>query len=279
MGLADFHIHSTYSDGKMSIAEIVDFYGQHGFTAIAITDHLCESSSVVGKVTYCLRKSLTFASFPQYIAEIKKEARRALQRYGMLVIPGVEFTKNYVSNRRSAHFLGLGIDRYICPNQDTVTILKKIKALGGLTIAAHPVNTGRVEHQTYFLWDRRDELSRYFDAWEVASGPEIFAEVAASGLPVIANSDLHRPSQITSWKTVLNQEKSIDSVLQAIRQQNLGVHFFERFSSEFLPQRFQTNASVLAKYSRRAYAQGNLLSPYKCASSQLGCCVKGAIPF
>ncbi|NJM10303.1 MAG: PHP domain-containing protein, partial [Bdellovibrionaceae bacterium] len=39
MFLADLHVHSNFSDGHLSISELVDFYGQRGFGAIAVTDH------------------------------------------------------------------------------------------------------------------------------------------------------------------------------------------------------------------------------------------------
>ena len=41
MLLCDFHIHTNYSDGKLSVPEVVDFYGG-GFDCICITDHLAD---------------------------------------------------------------------------------------------------------------------------------------------------------------------------------------------------------------------------------------------
>ena len=39
--LCDFHVHTTWSDGKLSVAEVVDLYGSTGkFDVIAITDHI-----------------------------------------------------------------------------------------------------------------------------------------------------------------------------------------------------------------------------------------------
>src|SRR5271154_3439319 len=42
MLLCDFHIHTNYSDGKLSVPEIIDFYGERGFDCICITDHLAD---------------------------------------------------------------------------------------------------------------------------------------------------------------------------------------------------------------------------------------------
>src|SRR3954470_10646480 len=98
MMLADLHIHSTFSDGKLTIPELVDFYGRRGFGAIAITDHLCEQSTLIGVAARYLGHTLTPATFPLYIEILKSEAERAKDQYGMIVIPGFELTKNSISN-------------------------------------------------------------------------------------------------------------------------------------------------------------------------------------
>lgn len=94
-------------------------------------------------------------------------------------------------------------------------------------MAAHPVSTRRLEPQTYHLWDRRDELAFEFDAWEVASGAHLFQEVAASRLPMLANTDLHHPRQLSAWKTIVHAERHPEAILRAIRQQQLEFTFFE----------------------------------------------------
>ena len=56
---SDLHIHSNFSDGKYSVAEIVDIFGGMGFDAIAITDHICEKKSWLGQVARKMNYSLT----------------------------------------------------------------------------------------------------------------------------------------------------------------------------------------------------------------------------
>ncbi len=63
MFLCDFHIHSKKSDGKLSVAELVDFYGERGFGAIAITDHLCEVSTFLGQSARYLQKTILEKQF------------------------------------------------------------------------------------------------------------------------------------------------------------------------------------------------------------------------
>ena len=232
MFLADLHIHSTFSDGKLTIPELVDFYGKKGFGAIAITDHLCEEKSVIGKAAKVIGHTLTPASFPFYLGILKSEAERAMDQYGMVVIPGFELSKNSISNHRSAHILGIGVNDFIWADADVVELARGIRAQGALAIAAHPVSTRKAEKQTYHLWDRRRELAPEFDAWEIASGPYIFDEVKESGLPIVASSDLHHPKQIQAWKTVFECEKNPDAILDAIRKQKLGIHFYDGSEEE-----------------------------------------------
>ena len=226
MILADFHTHTIYSDGQLTLTELVDLYGKRGIGAIAVTDHLCENLGIIGKASRYLGCSLTKENFSTYIDHVEEEASRAWLLYKMLVIPGVELTRNTISNQRSAHILGIGIRKWIDPNQDAVELCRAIREQGGISVAAHPVFTRKIEKQTYHLWDRREELAKEFDAWEVASGPHIFNEVLHSGLPMLASSDLHTAKQLSSWKTVFQCEKTEAAMLNAVREQQVSFAFY-----------------------------------------------------
>jgi PHP family Zn ribbon phosphoesterase len=225
--LCDFHIHSHFSDGRLSIPQLVDLYGKRGFGAIAITDHLCEENTFLGHTARFFERTLTRETFPKYLEILREEAERAWKQYRMLVIPGYELTKNSLLHNRSAHVVVLGAEKYLSADQEIPELLKQVRDLGALSIAAHPVSTGHLEPQTYYLWSRRRELANQFDAWEVASGKVIFEEVRKSGLPMIANSDLHHPRQLSSWKTKLSCERHRDAIFAAIRRQELDFVYFE----------------------------------------------------
>lgn len=227
MFLADFHIHTHFSDGRLSLREVVDFYGQREFGAIAITDHLCEQSHWLGHTARWLKRTLTPQSFSSYLEEIAEQAERALKQYNMLVIPGFEVTKNSTDPKLSAHILALGVTEWISPDLTVEDILYKIRDLGGLSIAAHPVSTKKFEPQTFYLWDHREELAELIDAWEVASGPFLFEEVHESDLPLIANSDLHHPRQINSWKSRFDCERRQQAIFDCIRQQQLEFVYYK----------------------------------------------------
>jgi len=229
MFLADLHIHSTFSDGKLTIPELVDFYGKRGFGAIAITDHLCEMNTMLGVAASYLGHTLTPATFPIYQEILKSESVRAMELYRMVVIPGYELTKNSVLNSRSAHILALGATEFMTADGDAVELCKAIRNQGALSVAAHPVSTRKIEKQTYHLWNRREELRNYMDAWEVASGPSLFHEVLDSGFPLLASSDLHHPKQIRAWKTLFRCERHPLAILEAIKKQELDFHFYGEY--------------------------------------------------
>lgn len=235
MFLCDFHIHSQYSDGKLTIPELVDMYGQRGFGAIAITDHLCEVNTFLGQSARYLQKTLLQNEFEQYIQEIELEAYRAKRQYNMVVLPGVEFTKNSFSHSDSAHIVGLGVREFIDPDLSVVAIVDRIHFQRGLAIAAHPVPTRKIEPQTLHLWHHRDRLSKMIDAWEVASGSILFDEVYESGLPMVASSDLHQPRQISSWKSVLDGPRSEKNILASIKNQNLNFTYYENPTANWAP--------------------------------------------
>jgi predicted metal-dependent phosphoesterase TrpH len=197
-----------------------------GFGAIALTDHLCEEQTLIGKATAYLGCTLTKKNFPLYLETLRSEAERAWRLYKMVVLPGVELTKNSLSNHRSAHIVGLGVSDYLRADEPVETLAQGVRSQGGVAIAAHPVWTRRVERQTYYLWDRREELQNTFDAWEVASGPHLFEEVAQTPLPKIASSDFHLPRHLTAWKTVLYCARHPEAILEAIRKQELDFRFF-----------------------------------------------------
>ncbi|MBK9037648.1 MAG: PHP domain-containing protein [Bdellovibrionales bacterium] len=230
--LSDLHIHSTYSDGKLSIREIVDLYGRAKFDVIAITDHLCESNNLIGYVSHKLKRSISEENFGQYMEEIHREAFRAMRKYGMLVIPGVEVTKNSFCGDRSSHFIILNPDSCPNANETTLDILKEFKSTTTALIAAHPLHTGKIEFQSLHLWNHRETFREVFDAWEVSSFQRYFFEVESEKLPQIASSDFHNHSHFSSWKTLLYCRQKPADVVDAIKMQALEIIYYRSQESQ-----------------------------------------------
>jgi hypothetical protein len=92
--LCDFHVHTTWSDGRLPIRDVVDLYGGTGrFDVIAITDRILMKRDLLGRAsrlaTFGLKHfSLTEERFEAYLEDIAVEGKRAMRLYNMLVLPG-----------------------------------------------------------------------------------------------------------------------------------------------------------------------------------------------
>jgi predicted metal-dependent phosphoesterase TrpH len=222
MLLCDFHIHTKYSDGSLELRKAIDIFGQAGFDAIAITDHVVNGDNSIGKLAKRLKLSITEKNFDEYMENIKYEAERAWNKYEMLVIPGVEISKNYITPDKSAHILIIGIKDFIPACMDYEKIFLETKRQNALIVACHPHNMSDISRETLFLWNNRDRYARYIDAWEIANRDDVFNVISLKKYPYIANSDFHKPRHLYSWKTLLNCKKDIESIKQCIRH-NKGV--------------------------------------------------------
>ena len=223
--LCDFHVHTTWSDGRLSIREVVDLYGQTGrFDVLAITDHILMKRDLLGRAGRLMSLgrrhfSVTEERFDAYLEEIAVEARRARKLYDMLVIPGAEVTQNRLASRKNAHIIALNIKEWISADQSARDILEEIRRQGAFSIACHPHHrtTRRIEISTCFLWDNRKALVNLVDVWEAANRDDLFSVTSLKHYPYVANSDFHKAKHLYSWKTLLRCEKNWDAIAAAMR--------------------------------------------------------------
>ena len=177
--LCDFHVHTQWSDGKLSVAEVVDLYGSTGkFDVIAITDHILMKKDLLaraGRIATLGRRAFGVREhdFEHYLENVRAEAARALEQYGMFVIPGAEITQNRLAGRKNSHIIALDIQRYISADQSA------------------------------------DEIA--------ANRDDLFSVTSLKHYPYVANSDFHKPKHLYSWKTLVRSEKNWPAVRRALR--------------------------------------------------------------
>jgi predicted metal-dependent phosphoesterase TrpH len=223
--LCDFHVHTRWSDGVLTVAEVVDLYGESGkFDVIAITDHILMKKDLLaraGRIATLGTRNFGVREddFSAYLADIRKEAARALRQYGMLVIPGAEVTQNRLRGKKNSHVIALDIKEYISADQTADAILRHIRRQGAISIACHPHHrtTRRLEISTCYLWDHREELADLVDVWEAANRDDLFSVTSLKHYPYVANSDFHKPKHLYSWKTLLRCEKTWPAIKDALR--------------------------------------------------------------
>jgi processive 1,2-diacylglycerol beta-glucosyltransferase len=217
--LCDFHTHTNYSDGKLTVTELVDFYGSHGFDCICITDHLADPRRLLSRVARLSGLTLSPAQVPEYFEVIAREAERAWRRYRMLVMAGIEFNKDGFRARSSTHLLGIDLREPIPADLDLLETITRIHGQGALAVASHPhVMQSEWGKNTLYLWENQETFAPLLDAWEIANRDNIFSPVGLKRLPFIANSDFHKPKHIYSWKTLLDCPKDPEAIKDCIRR-------------------------------------------------------------
>jgi len=106
------HIHSRYSDGELTLAELRDAYRAAGCAFACVTDHA---------------EFFDAARLQQYLRECE-----ALSDEGFRFVPGLEFRC-----RGKMHVLGLGVSALL-PSDDPQAVIAHIHRSGGVSVIAHP---------------------------------------------------------------------------------------------------------------------------------------------
>jgi processive 1,2-diacylglycerol beta-glucosyltransferase len=216
--MCDLHTHTTWSDGKLTVPELVDFYGERGFDCLCVTDHLADPQRLLGKLVNLTGLVIPPRKIEAYFAAIEREKKRAWEQYKLLLMAGVEFNKDGYTSKSSTHLLGVDLKAPIDPSLDLKALIAEIHAQGGLAIASHPHEVkSEWGRNTLYLWEHVDDYAPLLDAWEVANRDDIFNPVGLRKLPFIASSDFHKPKHIHSWKTLLYCEKDPEAIKHCIR--------------------------------------------------------------
>jgi predicted metal-dependent phosphoesterase TrpH len=210
--LCELHAHTTWSDGYLSLPEVVDLYGAAGFDVLCITDHVVRPDDVA-------RRSVDSWSWPGYLAELEREAARALAQYDLVLIPGLELSDNRQDPDDSAHALALGLRRFVSIERGIVHAILDARAEGAAIVGAHPYSSSDWTplRATRRLFRERELFRDIVDRWELANRKELFTWVAEERLPVVATGDFHRAEDLVSWKTLVPCVKSQRALVMYLR--------------------------------------------------------------
>jgi predicted metal-dependent phosphoesterase TrpH len=209
--LCELHAHTTWSDGALSVRELVDLYGQRGFDVLAVTDHT-------------RRDGLHVAAdvFTDYLAELEREAERARTQYGLLVLPGLELTYDDPDPNLAAHAVAVGLHEFVGVAGGLEPALAAARERGAALIAAHPYPAAEAaaSHRGTGAFDAdRARFAPLVDRYELFNRHTLFGWVAEAGLPVVATGDFHRPEHLATWKTMLPCEQTEEAVVDYLRSE------------------------------------------------------------
>jgi len=209
--LCELHAHTSWSDGALSLTELVDLYGQGGFDVLCVTDHVVRSED---------GRSVTQASFDRYLGAIAREAERARSTYDLLVVPGLELTYDDPDPARAAHAVAVGLDSFVDLDEGLDAALAAARSTGAALIAAHPYDPAVVREakRPTFRWALEwRRLAPMVDRFELFNRGDCFHWVASVGLPAVASGDFHRREHLATWKTLLPAAKDEQAIVEYLR--------------------------------------------------------------
>ena len=213
--LCELHAHTTWSDGALSLPELVDLYGRNGFDVLCVTDHCVRSDEGQAR-----ERNVHAGNYGDYLSEIEVESQRARHEYDLLLVPGLELTYNDLDPYLAAHAVALGCRAFVSVDQGLDAALARARGEGAALIAAHPFRNRRATSPgrttMRFARDWRT-LAPLVDRWELFNRYDLFGWVAQRGLPAVASGDFHRPEHLHGWKTLLPCAKDEAAVVGYLR--------------------------------------------------------------
>ncbi len=205
----DFHVHTTYSDGRVSPGGRITEAWFDGLDIIAITDHYEGQIGIKKFLKVTARYNEDSKPTPYLKASAKnghrvdfnaihQEAVSAAEKagYPMLIIKGCEMARNAQSH---GHFNALFLeDLNVVYDPDMAEAFRKVKKQKGIIIHNHPAWRRKTSDKTEF-----HELvygEGLIDGVEVVNGgtfyPHIVRRCIEEKLTMFANTDVHSLSAL-----------------------------------------------------------------------------------
>jgi predicted metal-dependent phosphoesterase TrpH len=217
--LCELHAHSRWSDGLLTLPELVDLYGRRGFDVLCVTDHTVRHDDPWRGTDGWIDRSVGPETWPIYLAEIEREAARAQALYGLLVVPGLELTFNDLDPDEAAHAVAVGLRQFVSVDGGIAEAIETAVQAGAAVVAAHPYDGEQPSLRTRSTrrFARDEVLRQLVHRFELFNRTQLFAWVAEAGLPAVASGDFHRPEHLIGWKTLVPSLGDEGSVVEYLR--------------------------------------------------------------
>lgn len=236
----DLHMHTVYSDGDVTPAFRVREAYYDGLDAIAVTEHLeyrrhegnmlkflkgyTGGKVVKAKNTDLIRKQCPKDGIMSDLNYPVEEAQKTAAKFGVLIIPGVEITREPV---KIGHFNALfTTDNNAIYDPDALQSMRNARAQGALIQHNHPGWCRTTCAKTKFEVKAYDE--GLIDGIEVANGGSLYTTVIERALTenlfMAANSDCHNDiaegytdkEQIRNMTLILAKECTLEALKEAL---------------------------------------------------------------
>ena len=184
---ADLHVHTTYSsDSTVQPKALVESLVKHDFVKVAaVTDH----DTMVG----CDPIRRLASAYPD-----------------ILIVPGVEISTP------QGDIVVLGAERMPPKPWTIASIVDFSRDNGYVSVVAHPYREyGMGDLARNYNFDAIEVMNGYSTASDNKSAHEL---AKLMGLPGIAGSDAHEPSELCCFYTEIQAGLDIDEILEAIKK-------------------------------------------------------------
>ena len=220
------HIHSTYSDGEFTLAQLREVYLEAGCDFLCVTDHA---------------EAFDRAKLKAYVDEC-----RALSDDRFRLIAGLEYT---CDNRM--HVLGYGVTSLVTTTNPQ-EVIRHIESEGGVSVIAHPMDTA-------FEWiESFETLPDGIEAWNskydgrYAPRPSTFRllkrlQQRKPRLLAFYGQDMHWKKQHRGLFNIIERRlSSREEVLVALARGD----FYARKGELELPSSGNLSEDLLARFGR-----------------------------
>ncbi len=241
---ANFHCHTTRSDGRLDPESVVRFYRDAGYDILSITDH-------------------------RIVTEADGDRP--------LLIPGIEI--DYALPGQAVHILGLGMSREITARWDRSGTPQEgidlIRNLGGIAVLAHPawsLNTPAFMRSLSGLsgveiWNSASTLPLNADRSDSSSLLDVTWASGGTLIPVFANDDSHPYRDEAGVAATMVQAEALtaEAVMAALRAGRFyattgpGIRQIENLDNREILVRCSPAESIIF-YSDLPWAAGRVLT-------------------
>lgn len=223
---AALHLHSTYSDGELTLSQLRAVLSGAGCALACVTDHA---------------EAFGPAGLAAYVAECERLSDDAFR-----FVAGLEF-----GCEDRMHVIGYGVTEP-AETTDPEAVIRHVEAHGGVSVIAHPKDA-------HFAWiERFAVLPQGIETWNTkydgryAPRPETFAllkrlQVRRPQMRAFYGIDLHHRTQPRGLlTTIASRSPARDDILAALAHGDFtGVH-----GSLVLPSSGELPDEVLARFER-----------------------------
>ncbi len=213
---ATFTFTRRWSDGRLAVGEVVDLFGRSGHDVIAITDHVVNTDSFLGKAAHRLgsvtrrsgtttgRDRVRGAARLGHVPDDRPRRRRA--------------DAERLHGKASAHALALGVDDFSPTDGSIEAMLDARPRRRGRRGRLPPERAVGVVREHVLSLEPEGRGRGLVHLWELACRWDLFPPVGGPASRSSATATSTAVPHLWAWKTLLDCEKRPEAVLGALRK-------------------------------------------------------------